>query len=411
MKKYLVLLLPVFIYAEELSFLIDSALDVNHRIKASILTTKAKKKELDSQKSTYYPTVDIGAAYVSFDKFSPFISGNTLNIYANAGIDLFDGFRKSSLVKQKKNLYESSQYDLDYAKKSLTLSIVQDFFNIKSSVSMLKALEEKSNQLKVDIKRIKKFKSAGLVSGDYVDKLNSTYDANRYDIDSLKLHIKVLKNNLFLKTGIKIKSLDDATILDPKNLEFISSAAIKSLEKQSDALAAVADVTNSIYYPHVRLEDTYGFFDHSRDERLTDMGVKQIEKQNKISLTANMRLFDNGSNKKQKQALLIQKQALNEKINYQKLQEKIRYKLSIEALKTATLNIQSAKSAFISAKSAYKTIKAKFDAGIEDQVTYLDALSQKTAFWARYKKSQNDYEVAKANYYFAANKNIKEYIK
>jgi hypothetical protein len=44
-------------------------------------------------------------------------------------------------------------------------------------------------------------------------------------------------------------------------------------------------------------------------------------------------------------------------------------------------------------------------------VTYLDALSQKTASIARYQKSLNDYEIAKANYYFATNKNIKDFIK
>jgi len=56
-------------------------------------------------------------------------------------------------------------------------------------------------------------------------------------------------------------------------------------------------------------------------------------------------------------------------------------------------------------------IKAKFNAGIVDQVTYLDALSEKTASEARFEKAHNDFEIAKANYYFASNNNIKEFIK
>jgi len=102
MKKLLVLVLPAFLYAQDLSSLINSAQSSNYLLKASALNLEAKKKEFDSQKSSYYPTLDVGAAYVSFDKVSQFQAGNTLNIYAKVGIDLFDGFRKSALVEQKK---------------------------------------------------------------------------------------------------------------------------------------------------------------------------------------------------------------------------------------------------------------------------------------------------------------------
>ena len=411
MKKLLVLILPALLYAGNLSSLLNSAENSNYLLKASALNTEAKKKELDAQKSSFYPALDVGATYVSFDKVSPFQAGNTLNVYAKAGIDLFDGFRKSSLVEQKNSLYEASQYDLTHTQKSLTLSIVQDFFNIKSAEASLKALKEKSHQLQADIKKIKKFKSAGLASQDYVDKLQSSFDTNKYDIESLKLHIKTLKNYLSLKTGMEIITLDNTTLSNPQNLAFIPSEAIKSLEKQAQALESTAKATSAVYYPNIRLEDTYGYYDYSKDDGLKKMGTEQVEKQNKIALMANMRLYDNGVNKKQKQALYLQKRALQEQINHQKSGEKIRYRLSLDALKTAILNIESAKSASKAARSAYKTIQAKFNAGIVDQVTYLDSLSQKTASAARYQKSLNDYEIAKATYYFTSNKNIKDFIK
>ena len=411
MKRLLVFILPALLYGESLNTLIESAKNSNHLLKASALNMKAKAKELESQKSSYFPTVDIGAAYMSFNGISPFQAGDTLNIYAKAGVDLFDGFRKSSLVKQKKSSYEASRYDLAYAQRSLTLSIVQDFFNIKSAEAMLTALEEKSRQLQADIKKIKKFKAAGLASQDYVDKLLSAYEGNNYQIESLKLNIKTLKNYLSLKTDIEINSLDANTLATPQTLEFVPSEAIKSLEKQAEALEATAKASNAFYYPQVRLEDTYGYYDYSRDDGVKKMGLDQLDKQNKIALMANMRLFDNGVIKKQKQAITIQKQALQEQINQKIQEEKIGYKLSLDTLETARVNIKSAQSAFKAAKSVYKTIKAKFDAGIVDQVTYLDALSQKTAAQARFQKAQNDYEIAKATYYFSSNKNIKDYIK
>ncbi len=412
MKKIvLTLTLPAWIYAQSLSTLIASAHSTNNMIKASSYNMQSKAKELDSQKSSYYPTVDVGAAYISLDKHISFQAGNTLNVYAKAGVDIFDGFRKSSLVNQKKSEYKASDYDLQYAQKSLTLDIVKDFFNIKSMQASSQALLGKSRQLQADIKKIKKFKAAGLAPQDYVDKLLSAYEANNYALESLKLDITTVKNYLSLKSGMEIDTLEDATLKNPQNLQYEPSEAIKSMQEKTNAIEAGAKAVNAAYYPNVRLEDTYGYYDYSRNDGLKAMGIEEIDKQNKIALMANMRLFDNGSIKKQKQALKLQKQALQEQINFQIKQERIRHNLALQSIKTAQLNIKSAQSATQAAQSVYKSIKAKFNAGIVDQVTYLDALSQKTASLARYKKAQNDFEIAKANYYFSANKNIKDYIK
>ncbi len=412
MKKRLWLLMfPTLIYAQDLSSLIASAQKHNQLLKASALQVASKHKALESQKSAYYPTLDVGGAYVTFDKVSAFQPGNTLNLFAKAGVDLFDGFRKSAQVKQKENAYTASQYDLIYLKKSLSLDIVKDFYNIKSAESQRKALQEKARQLQADIKKVKKFKLAGLAAQDYVDKLQSAYETNNYAVESLKLTIKTLKRYLSLKSGILINSLDESTFLNPKHLTYTPSEAIKSLQEHAKEITHSAKALSSIYYPNIRLEDTYGYYDYSRDDGLQKLGINQVDKQNKLAIVANLRLFDNGSIKKQKEALQIQRQAMQEKIDFQKTQEKIRYELSIDALKTAKLNIHSAQSALKAAQSVYKSIKAKFNAGIVDQITYLDALSQKTASQARFKKAQNDYEIAKANFYFAANKNLKDYIK
>ncbi len=412
MKKIvLALSVPAWIYAHSLSALIESALETNQMIKASEYTQQARAQELDSQKSSYYPTLDVGAAYISLDKHISFQAGNTLNIYAKAGVDLFDGFRKSAQVDQKKNVYNASKYDLHYAQKTLTLDIVKDFFNIKSMEASSEALMEKSKQLQADIKKIKKFREAGLAPQDYVDKLRSAYDANNYALESLKLTIKTVQNYLSLKSGMDINSLEEATLENPQNLAYKPSEAIKSMQEKASSIEAAAKATDATYYPNVRLEDTYGYYDYSRNDGLKKLGIDEIDKQNKIALMANMRLFDNGTIKKQKQALKLQKKALQEQIHFQIKQEKIRYNLARQALKTAKLNIKSAMSAKKAALSVYKSIKAKFDAGIVDQVTYLDALSQKTASQARVQKAKNDFEIAKANYYFSSNKNIKDYIK
>ena len=85
--------------------------------------------------------------------------------------------------------------------------------------------------------------------------------------------------------------------------------------------------------------------------------------------------------------------------------------LSLERIHTSELNIKSSQSSLKAAKSALKTITEKYNAGIVDNVVYLDALSSKTQAQAMYEKSLNDLEIAYGIYYYYNNKDLGEYIK
>jgi len=52
--------------------------------------------------------------------------------------------------------------------------------------------------------------------------------------------------------------------------------------------------------------------------------------------------------------------------------------------------------------SVYDMVKIKYQNGIVDNIAYLDALSKKIYNSALYKQALNDYEIAKANYYFSS---------
>ncbi|MCH9814407.1 MAG: TolC family protein [Epsilonproteobacteria bacterium] len=410
MRIILLSLLPLVVFAQDLQTLITAVENSNQMLKSTKLNTDASAKNIESQKSNSYPTLDIGTAYTTIDKVSAFEAGNHLRVYAKAGIDIFDGFKNRNLVKQKKREYQANQHDLYYYKETLLLDVIQDYFNIKSAEASLSALQKKSKQLQADLKRITRFKAAELATQDEIDKLQSTYDANLYDIETQKLNIQTLKEYLSLKTDLHIDNLKESHLIMPQTLTYHPSNALLALQKQAEALGAAAKARNAIYYPNLRLEDTYAYNDYSRDDGSSAIGLERIDKQNTLSLSANMRLFDNGTIKKQKQAIQIQKQALLEQINYKKKEEQVAFNLALVSLKSTQTNIKSTKSAYKAAQSTFKSIKAKFNAGIVDNVTYLDALTQMTNTNALYQKSLNDLEIAKANYYFRAGKNLKDFI-
>jgi len=66
------------------------------------------------------------------------------------------------------------------------------------------------------------------------------------------------------------------------------------------------------------------------------------------------------------------------------------------------------KSALEMAVSVYDIILTKYQNGVVDNITYLDALSKKTINQSLYIQALNNYEIAKANYYFSSGVSYKK---
>lgn len=87
------------------------------------------------------------------------------------------------------------------------------------------------------------------------------------------------------------------------------------------------------------------------------------------------------------------------------------FDLAKQRLSTQQLKINSLKSAVKMGKSVHEIITIKYQNGIVDNITYLDALSRKVFNEALYKQALNDYEIAKANYYFNSGVDYKSVLK
>jgi len=407
MIKILLLILPLAMYAESLKSLLDFATQHSDLVVSKTFTQKAKKSEVEARKSAYYPTLDVGAYYQTLEERTPTQPGDVYSGYAKLGLDIYDGGRKSSLLSQSENANKSSSFDSDATRKDLSLKIVQGFFAIKSLEATLEARNEAKKSLQEQLTRMQRFYIARVATQDDVDRLQAAYDTNVYEMEALKFQILTLMKTLELNVGKEILTLNDSKFQDFKDSELELIDSLKSLMAQKDALISGAESIDSVYYPQIRVEDTYSIYGYNRSDVLHPEGV---DNQNKLLLTLNLRLFDNGTLSKTKEALLSNSQALNTQVAYATKEQKMQYDLAISRIQTNTIKIKSAKSALVSASSAFKTISKKYDAGIVDNVVYLDALSSQTNALALYKTSLNDLEVAYAYYYFYAGKNIEEFL-
>ena len=163
-----------------------------------------------------------------------------------------------------------------------------------------------------------------------------------------------------------------------------------------------------IIIPQIKLEDTYSLYGYADEP--TAFPIEQLDNQNKLMLTLNMRVFDFGVISQTKKSIELNAQAIDKQITYQSKEQKMNQELALYRIQTARLNIKSSQSALKAASSALETITQKYNSGIVDNVVYLDALSSQTEAKALYESSLNNLEIAYALYYFYNAKKLEEFL-
>ncbi len=406
-KLLLILIIPLALYSDNLKSMISYASKHNNLVIAKNFTSESKKAELDAVSRSAYPTIDMGGFYQNTNEKNFGMTGVMSSAYAKIGFDIYDGGVRKAIKKQKRYELISSKFEKDAFAKSLGLSIIQDYFNIKNINSSLNALHQQNRLLKAQLKRVKKFVDASLATNDDIYKLQSAYDMNQYSIESLKFDKLSLLKSLELKVNRKVKNIGNSRFKKMR-VKFQIDDNIKALKSKQKAMLAQAKSISNNYNPKIRVEDSYSVYDYGQSDLTHPEGV---DNQNKLVVTMNIRVFDNKSIETNKVAILRAKDGLNEQINYNINQQKMLFKLAKSRINTTKKRIKSAKSALKSADSTYEIIEEKYNAGLTDNIAYLDALSQKTNAKALYHSSLNSLEIAYGIYYYYAGKNIRRYIK
>lgn len=297
--------------------------------------------------------------------------------------------------------------------KSITLAIVRHYYSIQSYRATLDALQERSNELKAQIKRVKKFLVAGLSTQEDLDKLVAVYENNNFTIENTKLTLATNEDNLELISGLSAKQLKRNYFTEPRKVQFEYFDTIKVMQSNASAIGENANAIDAGYMPQVNLSDTY----HKShfDDFVSSPGIVGdeflIDHQNKLSISVNMRVFDKGKMAKESEAVKYQKLSLLSEIDHAKKEQRMNYKLAGKTLKTTRTKLKSAKAAFKAAQSTYSVIRQKFEVGLVDNIAFLDALAERTLADARYKETVYDYEVRKSIYYYYAGKDPKEFIR
>lgn len=415
MKILVGLFLPLCVFAQSygLKTLVDHANKENGLIRAKEISITAKQKEVEAAKSAYWPTVDIGASHSYVSPTNIVSPGQTSTGFATVNLELYDGGRKSALLNAKRFEHEAALFEKSAFEKSITLDIVRHYYGVQKLKATLQALEERSAELRAQIKRIKNFQSAGLSTQEEADKLQAEFDSNSYTMANTQLELVRSKQNLQLLSGLPVKYLKRNYFQEPKNVPFETFEHIKMLQANANAVGEQSNAIAAGNQPQISISDKYH---KSRfDDTVTMPGFEGdallLDHQNTLMVSASMRLFDNGRMSKESEAVKYQKMALMSQIDHAQKEQRMHWELSQKSLETIRTKLKSAESELRAANSTYRALKEKFEVGVIDNIAFLDALTQKTLAQARYKETLYDYEIGKSIYYYYAGKDPKEFIR
>ena len=403
MKIIYFLLAVSILSAESLKSILDYAAKHNDLSKSKEILAKQPLIEAKSIKSNKFPKIYIGGMYQRYDPIPTGKPGDTLSGYIKISLNLYDGGKKKYLIESKKYKFKVLNFQSSDYKKQLEFNIVNLYFNIKILNENLKALKKAKEYLTAEYQRTKHLYDLGMTTEDNVKKIKASLYNTIYQIDDIKYQITSLYQKLSLYTGKEIKRLDNSLILAPKNIKKSPLDSIKGLKANIKEIEYNAKSLNSAYKPQINIEDSYNLYKYYRDDNLPP----QEDNVNQITLSANILLFDNNSVKKQKEALLVQKLALQREIDYYTKEQNKNIKLALLNIQKIKSQIKSAKIALEAANDAFRIISNKFKVGDATIIDYLDALSAKTNAFALYKSAIYQLQIAYATYYLYTNNNIK----
>ena len=397
-KIMLIGLLPFSLDAMGLNDMLQTTIKNNLNVKSQDYNIKSKQEEYKSVSNTFVPTINIGVNYSKLDlDIRDTQVGATASTFAKFSVDLYDGGKNSSIKKQKDLEIKMAKLSKDDFIKQTLLEVLTLYFNTKTIEENIKSFEDKSKVLLSEYKRKKQKYDLDMITYDEVLKLQSEYEINKYEIDELKYQKTSSYQNLSLLVGKEIKVLDDAKLADILEIDFTQSPNIKILQTALKVLDESVKQLSSSKKPKLKLEDTLSAYNYNEYNKklLRDLPKQQ----NQLLVTLSFNLYDTSTRAK-KQALILAKQQKQEQLAYSKVKEKMLFELSYKKLLTQKSKISSSKRALEMAQTVFKMVESKYQNGVVDNITYLDALSKKTINYALYSKALNDYEIAKANYYF-----------
>lgn len=410
MKFFIPLLcLPLFLY----SYTLDELLELSHNnkvVESAKHTLTSKELLYESSKSSYLPSIDIGANYENASTETATTAQNKLEFQASIAYTIYDGDKKKSLYKQYESLIDSSKSTIEATKNSISLDVSKLYFEYFELKADKEATIQEMQQLKEELKRVEFFYEAGSVTKDEVLTIDSRVKNTLVLLQEIELEIQKVIHTLEYYTSKRVEHIEGNTIIKlPIEQEESLRADIKALEYEATSVMHEANIEKSQNLPLVYIDDTFTHNEYYFDNESLKSSFL-VDDQNIIMLNVSWNIFDFGARTKAYESKFQEYLSKKSTIEYEKSKANVEYRLAKKSLLIAQEKVKSTKAAAKAASLAYELIKFKYKNQTIDNVAYLAALSQKYDAQRDSKKALYELEIRKAELIYFSGKDIKEFL-
>jgi len=407
MKFNILLLFPMILSAGNLEHLVQQSF-TTEPIKVSQANLESVRLENKAIEESYMPHVYVGGSANMIDKEGFGAARQSSSLYAKATATLYDGGKKWAYQRQYRSKIEAQKAKLQSSKNQQALMTIEAYYSVLNVLEQKRATEQKGQQLSKEIERFEIFYKAGTASADQVEKIRASKAQNDATLAELDLNLQKAQLNLEWLVGKKVEIEAGSLLAEPLFNKVNGRADIEAMESDVIANKENIEIAGANMRPNVRLEGKYTHTQYAYENE--NFNPNFPENQGQIMVSAEWKVFDFGMTKKQKKVSELGYIASKEQLHSQKRLAALELKNAKKSLEIAQAKINAAQARVHASDTTFDAITQKFHANVVDNITYLDALSDKYDALASLKIAQNDYEVNKANYYYQAGIKLEEKI-
>ena len=374
-------LLAAHLMADDLSTLLSGA-KTNVRVESSRLMIDKAQAQIDEAHSAYFPTISATGPKT--------ISGMELG----AEITLFDGFRREALLRALRANKEGAIQSMEQERQNVLMETIGAYYDYLNIQSRLEANAQKCKELDAQVERYKVLVQNDLATGDILKSLIASRLAAEYDDQNLRIQLEKNRKELELLSGLRVQKpigfheLSMPQIIQMERHDLRSDrASLEILEHTEDRYT---------YLPSITLSAKHKKMDYQEYDTMGGTNI-QPENQNEITASLSMTLFDMGRISREREQARLDALKARKLLDYKTKKLQNNADIALLSIRSAEEALQAANAEVAAREDAFKTIKARFEAGLVNTTTYLSELTQLSDARAKGHHARNALQIAKAN--------------
>ncbi|RQD68370.1 TolC family protein [Campylobacter hepaticus] len=355
----------------------------------------------------YLPSLSLTSAYIANNK-DRFITDPQESLFAQFSLHflLFDGGAREAHLKSLEIKEKLSFLDKEQSKNYLALNAITLYFNTLSLEKILLANQQKVELLKSNFERLQKFYNAGLSSKEELESIKSKYHLSLLELSQKELQLAYIQKEIQILSNTDFHPKGNAFLQNPheeknQNYEILMAKEHINLAKEGVKLARAQ------YFPKFYIQNNFTFYKNNHNPKipqpyanLADEFLKQYSQNNQFIIAMEWKIFDFNarSQEVEKNRLNVQIAHANARLNERKNKQELIF--IDKNLKVLIQQIHALKISLNAANLAFESINKKYQTGLVSYIEYLQALELKFKAQSDLELAKNEFEIAKANYYF-----------